>query len=119
MSPLPLARSRWRAQATRWFDRFAGAVARWSGSAYAFCAACVVVLVWAATGPLFGYSDSWQLWINTGTTVVTFLMVFAIQHQQEKDTAAVQKKLDEVVRATPEADDAVAGCEQEDGRDRG
>jgi low affinity Fe/Cu permease len=69
------------------------------GSAWAFAAACAAVIVWAATGPLFGYSDAWQLVINTGTTVVTFLMVFLIQNTQNRDSRALHLKLDELIRS--------------------
>ena len=69
------------------------------GTHYAFAAACVVVLVWAVTGPLFGYSDTWQLVINTGTTIVTFLMVFLVQNTQNRDARALHLKLDEILRS--------------------
>ena len=69
------------------------------GSAWAFAVACGVVVVWAITGPLFHYSDGWQLVINTGTTIVTFLMVFLIQNTQNRDGAAIQAKLDELIRS--------------------
>ncbi|MGH7484949.1 MAG: low affinity iron permease family protein [bacterium] len=76
-------------------------VARWTssalGSSWAFVSACILVLGWAAAGPLFGFSDAWQLVINTGTTIVTFLMVFLIQRSQNKDSIAVQLKLNELV----------------------
>ena len=70
------------------------------GSSWAFALACSVVLVWGITGPLFGFSDSWQLVINTGTTIVTFLMVFLIQNTQNRDGAAIQVKLDELIRTS-------------------
>ena len=73
------------------------------GTPFAFGAACVVVVVWAVTGPLFGYSDTWQLVINTGTTVVTFLMVFLVQHTQNRDSRALHLKLDEVLRSLDSA----------------
>ncbi len=73
---------------------------KWAGSAWAFAAAASVVLVWGATGPLFGYSDTWQLVINTGTTIVTFLMVFLIQRAQNKESRAIHLKLNELVAAT-------------------
>ena len=82
------------------FTRFAERIAGWSGSATAFLAALVIVVVWALTGPLFGFSDTWQLVINTGTTIVTFLMVFLIQNTQNRDIRAVHLKLDELIRAT-------------------
>ena len=69
------------------------------GTPLAFAAACAVVVVWVITGPLFGYSDTWQLVINTGTTIVTFLMVFLVQHTQNRDSRALHLKLDEVLRS--------------------
>jgi low affinity Fe/Cu permease len=69
------------------------------GMPYAFAVACAIVLVWGLTGPLFGYSDTWQLVINTGTTIITFLMVFLIQHTQNRDSRALQLKLDELLRS--------------------
>jgi len=80
-------------------ERFSTIVTRWTGGTLAFATACAIVLVWAATGPLFGYSDTWQLVINTGTTIVTFLMVFLIQRTQNKDSMAIQLKLNELVAA--------------------
>jgi low affinity Fe/Cu permease len=79
------------------FDRIAKTVADWTGRPLAFVCAVALVLIWAATGPLFQFSDTWQLVINTGTTVVTFLMVFALQYAQETDTAAIQAKLDGLI----------------------
>lgn len=84
---------------TSFFTRFARAVSHATGSPYAFAAAVGVVVVWAVSGPLFGFSDTWQLVINTGTTIVTFLMVFAIQASQNRDSEAIQVKLDELIRA--------------------
>jgi low affinity Fe/Cu permease len=81
------------------FERFSRKATQWTGSIPAFMIALSVVIVWAATGPLFGYSDTWQLVINTGTTVVTFLMVFLIQRAQNKDSKAVALKLNEIVAA--------------------
>lgn len=75
-------------------------IARAAGTAFAFVLSCVVIAVWALTGPLFGFSDTWQLIINTGTTVVTFLMVFLIQTTQNRDGAAIQAKLDELIRVS-------------------
>ena len=82
-----------------WFARIAGRVADWAGSSWAFCLAALVIIVWAVTGPVFGFSDTWQLVINTGTTIVTFLMVFLIQNNQNRDTKALHLKLDELLRA--------------------
>ena len=84
---------------TAWFAKIAGRVADWTGSSWAFCLAALVILIWAATGPLFHFSDTWQLVINTGTTIVTFLMVFLIQNTQNRDTKALHLKLDELLRA--------------------
>jgi low affinity Fe/Cu permease len=82
----------------RGFGRFANRAAIASGSPGAFAAAGFVVIVWGATGPMFHFSDTWQLVINTGTTIVTFLMVFVIQNSQNRDSAAIQVKLDEIIR---------------------
>jgi low affinity Fe/Cu permease len=82
----------------RVFDEAAAHVARWTGRPGAFGIALLVIIVWAATGPIFQYSDTWQLIINTGTTIVTFLMVFLIQNSQNRDSAAIQIKLDELIR---------------------
>ena len=80
-------------------ERFAAAATRWTGGTSAFAIACGIILVWIVTGPVFGYSDTWQLVINTGTTVVTFLMVFLIQRSQNKESLALQLKLNELVAA--------------------
>jgi low affinity Fe/Cu permease len=82
-----------------WFDQFAKATSRVTGSPAAFLVAVGVIVVWLVSGPLFRFSDTWQLVINTATTIVTFLMVFLIQHTQCRDTEAVQVKLDELLRA--------------------
>ena len=94
-----------------WFARFAKATARASGHAGTFGVAVVVVVLWAATGPLFHFSDTWQLVINTSTTVVTFLMVFLIQNTQNRDSVAMQVKLDELLRALKGAETAMADLE--------
>ena len=80
------------------FDRFAKWASRASGHPTTFAAAVLILLVWAASGPIFGFDNTWQLAINTGTTIVTFLMVFLIQNTQNRDGAAVQLKLDELIR---------------------
>lgn len=80
------------------FTEFAGAVSKWTGRPLAFILCCALVIVWAASGPLFKFSDTWQLVINTTTTIVTFLMVFLIQNTQNRDNAAIQAKLDEIIR---------------------
>jgi low affinity Fe/Cu permease len=81
------------------FSRFASRVSEVAGSSWAFLAALGVIIVWGVSGPIFGFSDTWQLVINTGTTIVTFLMVFLIQNTQSRDTKAIQLKLDELLRA--------------------
>ena len=80
-------------------ERSATAVTHWTGTTSAFVLACLIVIVWVLTGPVFGYSDTWQLVINTGTTIVTFLMVFLIQRTQNKDSLALHLKLNEIVAA--------------------
>ena len=93
------------------FERMARAVSRFTGSTPAFLVAMAVVVVWAATGPLFGYSQTWQLVINTGTTIVTFLMVFVIQRAQNKEALAVQLKLNEIVAALEGASNRLINVE--------
>jgi low affinity Fe/Cu permease len=83
-----------------WFEAFASRIAHVTGKPAVFLLAFLTVVVWAMTGPIFGYSDTWQLVINTGTTIVTFLMVFLIQNTQNRDTIALQLKLDELIMAT-------------------
>ena len=95
----------------RIFERFAGRTAFLSGQPHAFILACLIIIVWAITGPLFRWSDTWQLVINTGTTIVTFLMVFLIQNAQNRDGAAIQCKLDELIRAGAKARNEVIGIE--------
>jgi len=87
----------------KFFTRFAGSIASFAGSPVAFVAALGAVLVWAMTGPLFGFSEVWQLVINTGTTIVTFLMIFLVQNSQNRDSAAMEAKLDELLRAVEQA----------------
>ena len=95
----------------RIFTRIASLIAGWAGQPAAFLLAMSVVLAWAVTGPLFGFSDTWQLVINTGTTVLTFLAVFLIQNSQNRDGAAIQAKLDEIIRSAKEARSAFVGIE--------
>jgi low affinity Fe/Cu permease len=92
-----------RAVMNELFRRFAHRASLLVGSAGAFVAAAATIVIWAATGPLFGFSDTWQLVINTGTTIVTFLMVFLIQNTQNRDARAIHLKLDELLRAVTEA----------------
>jgi low affinity Fe/Cu permease len=94
------------------FRRFANAASRGLGTPLAFTVAALVVLAWAVTGPLFHFSDSWQLVINTGTTVVTFLMVFLIQATQNREATALHLKLDELIRSTREARNTFAALEE-------
>jgi low affinity Fe/Cu permease len=93
------------------FARLAGRVASATGSVWAFSAALLIVLVWGATGPVFHFSETWQLVINTGTTVVTFLMVFVIQHAQNKDMRALHLKLNEIIAATEGASNRLIDVE--------
>jgi low affinity Fe/Cu permease len=93
------------------FSRLAHWTAHQCGRPHVFGLACLLVVAWAATGPLFRFSDTWQLIINTGTTVITFLMVFLIQSTQNRDTAAIQLKLDELIRANQNARNALFGLE--------
>ena len=99
---------------SRWFAHAASQLAEVLGSAWSFLVALLVIVVWAITGPLFGYSDTWQLVINTGTTVVTFLMVFIIQNTQNRDSKATQLKLDELLRAVDKARMSFIGAEDDD-----
>lgn len=97
----------------RAFHKFALAAAYWTGHSAAFVAAVLLIVAWLISGPFFGFSETWQLIINTGTTIITFLMVVIIQHTQNADTRAIQTKLDEVIRALPEADNDMAGIERD------
>jgi low affinity Fe/Cu permease len=93
------------------WEKFARQATQWTGRPSAFAIAVAIIVVWLATGPIFHYSDTWQLVINTGTTVVTFLMVFLIQHAQNKDTRAIELKLNELVAAMPGASNRMIDVE--------
>src|SRR6266571_4194467 len=95
------------------FRTFSQTTAAAVGSSWAFILAVAVIVVWGVTGPLFGFSDTWQLVINTGTTIVTFLMVFLIQNTQNRDALAIHLKLDELIRALEEADNDLMRAEDE------
>ena len=97
----------------RWFAHFANRASAFAGHYVTFLAAVAIILVWAVSGPLFGFSETWQLVINTGTTIVTFLMVFLIQNTQNRDALAMHLKLDELIYAMEAADDTLMRAEDE------
>ena len=94
-----------------WLERASRLATEWTGTSVAFALAAGTIIVWAATGPVFGFSDTWQLVINTGTTIVTFLMVFLIQRAQNNDSAAIHLKLNELVAALPGASNRLISAE--------
>ena len=93
------------------FEKFSNAATTFTGSSYAFLGSVAIVLIWAVSGPLFNYSETWQLVINTGTTIITFLMVFLIQKTQNKDSKAIQIKLNELIAASKNASNRIVDIE--------
>ncbi len=98
--------------AAGFFHQFSNIVSRGAGKPATFAAACGLVVLWAVSGPLFGFSETWQLVINTATTIITFLMVFVVQHTQNRDGEAVQAKLDDLIMALRRADNRLIGAEE-------
>ncbi|MDB6047980.1 MAG: hypothetical protein JWR17_726 [Pseudomonas sp.] len=96
------------------FSKFSQALSKWAGSARTFLAAVVLIVIWATTGPFFHYDDTWQLIINTSTTIITFLMVFLIQNTQNRDNDVLHIKIDELLRATTNAQNALLSLDKMD-----
>ncbi len=103
-----------RSDRCSWFSLFAKSIADWAGRPVTFAVAAGLVVAWALSGPLFGFSDTWQLVINTSTTIITFLMVFVIQNSQNRDSEAVHVKLDELIRAIEAANNTLLDLEELD-----
>jgi low affinity Fe/Cu permease len=101
----------------KWFQRFSEATAHWVGTWWAFVLSVLVVVLWAVTGPLFNYSDTWQLVINTATTVITFWLVFIIQYTQNRDNRATHLKMDEIIHGVPEARNEMMSIESLDDKE--
>ncbi|WP_417431307.1 low affinity iron permease family protein [Halpernia sp.] len=99
------------------FEKFSNLATTFTGSSYAFIGAVLLVLIWAGTGPIFDYSETWQLVINTGTTIITFLMVFLIQKTQNKDSKAIQIKLNELIAASQKASNRIVDIEDLEEKD--
>ena len=106
-----MARSVKKSVFKRRFEKLSCKVTKAAGSPVAVILACIVILIWLITGPVFGYSDTWQLVINTGTTIITFIMVFIIQHSQNKDTTAIQLKLNELIASNNKASNRLVNIE--------
>ncbi|MEP6616033.1 MAG: low affinity iron permease family protein [Ginsengibacter sp.] len=100
-----------KSKLSRFFNKFSGVITKATGGPMAFIVALLVIIVWAVTGPVFKFSDTWQLVINTSTTIITFLMVFVIQHSQNKDTMALQLKLNELIAASHNASNRLIAIE--------
>ena len=98
--------------AAGFFHQFSSIVSKGAGKPATFALACAVVVLWGLTGPIFGFSETWQLVINTATTIITFLMVFVVQHTQNRDGEAVQAKLDDLILAVGRADNRLIGAEE-------
>ncbi len=97
----------------RWFTRFSAVTSHLAGHYLTFIVALALIVIWAVSGPIFRFSETWQLVINTGTTIITFLMVFLIQNTQNRDSAAIHVKLDEIIRALDTTDNRLMAAEEE------